>query len=163
MKYLAAVLAALAASTIAAWCSPPPGRITVTATVQANCILRSPNSLDFGHYSSAQASSRTIDANANVLSIACTKGVPGASISLDNGSNYSGTHRNLGSRDGKSLIAYEIYTSPDHSTSWTTINTLSYVPTSDAATDVPMYGRAFPGPSPHPGHYVDTVMAMVNF
>lgn len=158
-----AVLGAIAASTVAAWCNPPSGGITVTAAVPANCILRSPNSLDFGHYKAAQSRTGTLDANANVLSIACTKRSPGVTIALDNGRNYSGTHRNLGARDGKSFIAYEIYTAPDHSTAWTTVNRVSYVAASDAATDIPMYGRAYPGQNPSPGHYDDTVTAMVNF
>lgn len=162
MKYGFAIVALLAASTVEAWCNPS-SVVTVTASVPANCILRSQNSLDFGHYSSVQRRNGAIDVSANVLSIACTKGAPGVTIALDNGRNYSGAHRNLGARDGTSLVAYEIYTSPDHSTAWTTINTVSYAPAGNAATDVPMYGRAFPGEHPVTGHYVDTVMAMVNF
>lgn len=163
MKYVIAVLGVIAASTVAAWCNPPSGAVTVTAAVPANCVLRSPNSLDFGHYKAAQTRSGAVDVNTNVLSIACTKGAPGVSIAIDNGRNYSGTHRNLEAGAGKSLIAYEIYTTPDHSTAWTTVNRLAYVPASDAATDIPMYGRAYPGQNPRPGHYDDTVTAMVNF
>lgn len=162
MKYVIAVFGAIAASTVAAWCNPPSGSVTVTARVPANCILRSPNSLNFGHYKTPSRA-RAIDVSANVLSIACTKGAPGVSIALDNGRNYSGAHRNLGARAGRSLVAYEIYTAPNHSTAWTTVNRVSYVATSDAATDIPMYGRAFPGEHPSPGHYSDTVTAMVNF
>lgn len=146
-----------------AFANPPRGSITISAAVPANCLLRSPASLDFGRYNAAQTKNGTIDATGDVLSIACTKGSPGVYVALDNGRNYSGIHRNLGARDGKSLIAYEIYTSPDHSTAWTSVNTVSYAPASDAPTSLVMYGRAFPGRGPRPGRYADTILAMVNF
>jgi spore coat protein U-like protein len=162
VKYAIVTAALVLVSTVAAFSHPPASSLTVTASVPPNCVLHSPEALDFGSVP-ASAFGSPLDANANVLSIACTKGAQSISIALDNGQNFNGAHRNLAGRGGRDLVAYEIFTSPDHSTAWNQVNTVSYVPSSDQPANVMMYGRILGNQQPQPGRYVDHLLAMVNF
>lgn len=162
MKYAIVTAALVLVSTVAAFSNSPSGSLTVVASVPPNCILHSPEALDFGAVPSSALRS-PIDTNANVLSIACTKGAQSISIALDNGQNFTGSHRNLAGRGLRDLVAYEVFTSADHSTVWNMVNTVSYVPLSDLATNVTMYGRILGGQRPRPGRYADRLLAMVNF
>ena len=137
--------------------------IAVTAKVQSNCVLHSPLALDFGVYNPATQAGGPLDVVGSVLTVACTRGAPGVSIALDNGDAYGDSHRNLQSGNGRDLVGYEIYTDATHSTVWNMIQTVAYVPASNAATAISMYGRVLGGQKPHPGHYADTLLAMVNF
>lgn len=161
MKYAIVTAALVLVSTVAAFSNPPSGLLTVVASVPPNCVLHSPEALDFGSVP-AGALRSPLDANADVLSIACTKGAQSVSIALDNGQNYRGSHRNL-THNGRDLVAYEIFTSADHSTAWNMVNTVSYVPLSDAPASVTMFGRVLGGQEPQPGRYADHLLAMVNF
>ena len=162
MKYAIVTAALVLVSTVAAFSDPRTGTLTVVASVPPNCVMHSPEALDFGTVP-VSALRSPIDANANVLSIACTKGARAISIALDNGQNYAGSHRNLARGSGGDLVAYEIFTSADHSTTWNMVNTVSYVPLSDRPANVTMYGRVLGAQQPKPGRYADHLLAMVNF
>ncbi len=134
----------------------------VSAQVRANCVVRSPLGLDFGTYD-PRARGSAPEAVANALSIACTKGSPGIRVALDGGESYSDSHRNLRD-DANHMIGYEIYTGPDHATVWNMIQTVGYVAATSQSTAIPLYGRVLPlATKPEPGHYADTLLAMVNF
>ena len=137
--------------------------LAVTASVQANCVLRSPLELNFGVYKAAERGSAPLDAVGNVLWIACTKGSPSVNIALDNGQSFNGAHRNLRSTNGRDLVAYEIYTSANHSSAWNLVQTLSYVALTARPSVIAMYGRVFGGQRPKAGRYSDTLLALVNF
>ena len=136
--------------------------LELSAQVRANCVVRSPLGIDFGTYD-PHARGSAPEAVANALSIACTKGSPGVRVALDGGESYADSHRNLRD-DANHTIGYEIYTGPDHATVWNMIQTVAYVPVTSQPTAIPLYGRVLPQPAkPEPGHYVDTLLAMVNF
>ena len=137
--------------------------LLVGAQVRANCVLRSPLGLNFGVYDPTTRGNAPLDAVGNVLSIQCTKGSPGVRVALDNGESYANSHRNLHD-DADHTIAYEIYTGADHGTVWNMTQTVAYVPLTGQAASIAMYGRVLPiRTAPYPGHYADTLLAMVNF
>jgi len=161
LKYLIAFVLFFALTTRATLEATTHATLAVTATVAADCVVTAPVALDFGSYNPATASGPP-EANAEALSIVCTNGAPGVTIGLDNGRSYAGSHRNLQSgNDG--TVAYEIYTSPDYATPWNLVQTVSFAPTSSQPSAIALYGRVLPGQTPRPGHYTDSLLAMVNF
>lgn len=135
------------------------GRLAVTASVQANCVVGSLQPLDFG--TSAARKAAIIDAAAQALTISCTRGAGGISIGLTEGSNAADSQRHLAS--GQDLVQYEVYTAADHSVVWNLVNTVQYVPASAKPVSVPLYGRAEPSKDAAPGRYSDVLLALVNF
>lgn len=139
-----------------------PGRLAVSATARANCMVRSPLGLDFGTYHPKAGASHPVDVAAAVISIQCTKGSPGVRIALDAGQGFAGGRRAL-ENDRRERIEYELYTGPDRTQPWSGSQTVTYLATSGSSTPLTLYGRVFPPASPRPGTYSDTVLAMVNF
>lgn len=140
------------------------GTLNVTAAVLANCAVQSPQAVDFGSYDPSQATQSPVDISAaDALQISCTKGAPDVAIGLDNGQNYTGTHRAMTAGGADSAVYYELYTTPARTVVWNRISTVAYVPTSRVAVRIPLYGRVVGAHSPHPGRYTDTLVAMVNF
>jgi spore coat protein U-like protein len=163
LKYAAVLALVLGGSTQAAFAATKVIPLRVSAVVKPNCVLHSPIGLDFGRYDTAHQNGGPLDAVANALSIQCTRSALAVAISLDNGRSYWGSHRNL--RDARSdLVAYEVYTAPDHATVWNAIQTVSYVPVTSQPASLALYGRVLPARTPpQPGHYSDTLTALVNF
>jgi spore coat protein U-like protein len=162
LKYLVLLGALMLALTCASREATNSATMRLSAQVRANCVVRSPLGLDFGTYD-PHAKGAAPEAVANALSIACTKGTPGIRVALDGGESFADSHRNLRD-DANHTIAYEIYTGPDHATVWNMIATVAYLPTTGQPTAIPLYGRVLAvNAKPEPGHYVDTLLAMVNF
>lgn len=162
MKYAVVFFALVLALTCASHEATNSTTFDVSAQVRANCVVRSPLGLDFGTYD-PHAKGSPPETVVNALSIACTKGSPGIRVALDGGESYADSHRNLHD-DTHHRIGYEIYTGPDHATVWNMINTVAYVPATSQPTAIALYGRVLtPTSKPEPGHYVDTLLAMVNF
>lgn len=134
--------------------------VTVRANVAADCSLQSPTSIDFGTYSAGS----TIDATADALQIACTKGASGVAVGLDDGQNYSGGHRAMRGTGGSSAVYYEIYTASARNIVWNRTQTVTYMPTTRQPAKLTLYGRVLGATdSPAPGNYSDTLTALVNF
>lgn len=139
------------------------GSLGPTATVTGKCTISAPAPFAFGAYDPV-VTNRTanLDVAANSISVACTKGTPGVTISLDNGAHYLNATRNLS--DGSDLLAYQLYTSAARTTVWDSTNVVSYASASMAASALPVYGR-IPGGQDAAvnASYSDSVTATVNF
>lgn len=124
--------------------------------------MRAVGALNFGTYGAANIRGRALKAADKVLSIACTKGSPGVRIALSNGRHFTNGKRHMHDSN-KVRIAYQIYTSRTHKTVWNELNTVSYSPTSDAPTEIKMFGKIPGGQHVESGEYHDTVVATVDF
>lgn len=134
--------------------------VIVTARVDANCIVHSSAALNFGTYVWTGTGGE-VDATANALTIACTRGAPGIKIALGTGQHASGSYRGL--RSGSTTLRYQVYTSADRTVVWDMVNTVQYVPSNSQPVDIPMYGRVVTDERPRPGLYSDVLLAAVNF
>jgi len=138
------------------------GTVAVSGAVTANCTI-SGSTLPLGTYNVLSATALT--ANANVLSVACTRGAAAVTIALNTGANpthASGTTRALNG-GGSNYLSYELYTSASLATVWSATNTVSYSPTSLAATVLTVYGKIPALQNVVVGAYTDTVTATVSF
>lgn len=138
--------------------------MSTSATVIAKCTVTSPTPLDFGVYDPVVTNNVNPDDVApNALSVSCTRGAPGVTITLDLGKNASGSTRYMS--DGAShLLHYEIYTTSARTTVWNATNSVSYSSTSLAAHALPVYGRIPGGQDAYTAaSYTDTITATVNF
>ena len=137
--------------------------LSVTAAVLANCAVQSPQAVDFGSLDPSQSAQAPVDVSADAVQISCTKGTPGVTIGLDNGQNYSGSHRAMTAGGTDSAVYYELYTTPARTVVWNRISTVAYASQTRTGVRIRLYGRIVGAHSPHPGRYTDTLVAMVNF
>ena len=87
---------------------------TVSTTVTANCTI-SAGALAFTPYDPVVANAAANLDQTSTISVACTKGAT-ASVSLDNGLNFSGGRRmKSGTTD---FLTYEVYSDSGRSTVW---------------------------------------------
>jgi spore coat protein U-like protein len=136
--------------------------VTVKAAVAADCAVQSPQSIDFGTYT--PGSNSTVDATADALQIACTKGATGVTIGLDNGQYYTAGHRSMRGSGGSGAVYYEIYTASARNVIWNRTQTVTYMPVSGQPVKLTLYGRVLGSTtSPDAGDYSDTLTALVNF
>ena len=130
----------------------------------AKCTVTSPTPLNFGSYDPV-VTNRTADLDVapNALAVACTRGAPGVTITLNLGSNAVGSTRYMS--DGAShTLQYEIYTTSGRTTVWNTTNSVSYSSTTMATVNLPVYGRIPGGQDAFVAvSYSDSVTATVNF
>jgi spore coat protein U-like protein len=137
-----------------------------SATVVAKCTITSFAPLAFGNYDPVVINrSSPLDNGANSLMIACTRGAPGVSVSLDDGQNFSSPYRRMlagGMPD--TYLNYNIYTTSGYSTVWNAINTVPYASDTKAASLLVMYG-SIPGGQDATvnASYSDMVVATVTF
>ena len=141
------------------------GTASVSATIVASCTITGAT-LAFGTYDPIVTNNSTaLTVSGPAFSVACTRGATGVSISLGTGNNSAnavGTTRAM--TDGSSdYLSYELYTTSAMSTVWNTSNTVSYSPTSMAATNETVYGTIPGGQDIPVNGYTDSVMATVNF
>lgn len=144
--------------------SPQTTSLATSATVIAKCTVTSPTPLDFGAYDPVVTNNVNPDDVApSALSVSCTRGAPGVTITLNLGTHFSGSTRYMS--DGAShLLQYEIYTTSARSTVWNTSNSVSYASTSLAAHALPVYGRIPGGQDAYTAaSYTDSITATVNF
>ncbi len=158
-----------------AFAGSTPANLTVTASVTANCTI-STSAVAFGAYDPVSANAST-DLNGNgSVSIACTKG-SAPNITLDLGSNASGSQRNMKITGGGSdVLGYELYQPPNTTPNtactfpgsqvWGTSGSAIFTPTAPASKTARTYrvcGTVAQGQDVSVGSYQDTVVATVNF
>lgn len=140
------------------------GTVGVSAAIVASCSITG-STLAFGSYDPIVANlTAALSASGSALSVACTRGATGVSVQLDagtNGTHAVGTTRAMAS--GANYLSYELYTTSGLTTVWNTTNTISYAPTSMAATSLTVYGNVPGGQDAFVANYSDSVTATVNF
>lgn len=136
----------------------------VGASVIANCKVGT-SSMVFGNYDPLVTNKTSALNVTGSVSVQCTRGAPGITLTLDNGANSahaSGTTRAMAG--GGSYLSYELFTDAARTTVWNTINAVSYVPTSMAAASLPVYGQIPGGQDvPAAASYSDGITVTVNF
>jgi spore coat protein U-like protein len=132
---------------------------TVSASVSANCTI-SAGALAFGAYDPVVTNAAADLDQTSTITVACTKGSTGV-VSLNNGSNASGTTRRM--KSGTDFLTYEMYNDSGRTTVWNATNTVSYTAASKATTGLTLYGRVPQGQDVPVGSYSDTVQATITF
>lgn len=142
--------------------------LAVSSAVAINCTV-STASVAFGSYdpvSTNAASGADLDGT-GTLNVACTKGAT-VTADLSNGANVSGTQRRLA--NGVNFLNYDLYRDSGRTLAWTSgagNNVNPYAPsataTTNAATNVTVYGRIPKGQDAASGSYSDTVTVTLNF
>ncbi|MFN2461674.1 MAG: spore coat U domain-containing protein [Candidatus Velthaea sp.] len=114
----------------------------------------------FGSWAYTAASTAT-----GSITVTCTTGTPVSSITLDNGSNFASSSRNL-KAGGAAVIAYGLYSDAGYSTAWGSgVNfpaAATYTATASAAV-FNVYGKAPAGPTVPAGSYSDSVGVTVTY
>ena len=133
--------------------------VTVTASVAANCVINA-GSVVFGTYDPVSShAAADLDAAGN-FQVQCTKGTV-ATVTLGNGSNYSGGTRRMS--NGSDFLNYNLYTSSGRATVWDSTNTVGYTAASKALHTLDVFGRVPQNQDVSTGSYTDTVQATINF
>ncbi len=157
-KYFAKMfLAGVAASVlgIAAHAATTTSQFNAQIQIQADCVVNSPNTLDFG----AQGLLNTnVDATAD-FTVECTNGV-NYTIAMDNGANASGSTNRMA--NGGEFVSYEIYQDASRTTVWDATSTMAGTGNGDPQTYT-VYGRVPPQTTPSVGTYIDTVTITVSY
>lgn len=163
MRRALLLTAALIALPLPSLAGEVTARLTVTASVAADCVVATNGSVDFGSYAvDPQARGGAVDVTAEAISVACTRNAPGVTVGLGDGKAPENGHRGM-TGPGTATVAYDIYTSQERSTVWNQVNTVAYAPASNRPVLLPLYGRIPAGQSVAPGRYSDVLLAMVNF
>ena len=137
--------------------------MTVSATVPTSCNFTGGSvALAFGSYDPTGPNA-TANLNATTtFGLRCTKGAS-AVLSMNNGSNASGTQRRM-TDNGTNFLNYQVYTNNTYSTIWNTTNTVSYTATSANPTNISVYGQIPAGQTNVPaGTYHDTVVITAKY
>ena len=124
-------------------------------TIQADCVVNSPNVLDFG---TVGLLNNNVDTTMN-FTVECTNGTA-YTIAMDNGANASGTVNQM--TNGTEFVQYEIYQDSARSVVWDATSTLASTGTGDPQTFT-VYGRVPPQTTPSAGTYTDTVTITVSY
>lgn len=143
------------ASTSAVAASPATTTFTVSATVQATCIV-SATAMSFGTYTAVLAS------NTSTVSVTCTNSTP-YTVGLDAGLSGGGvTTRAM--KNGAVLLNYALYSDAGHTTNWGN-STGSWVSGTGSGSAQPLtvYGQVAAGQYVTPGAYADTITATVTY
>ncbi|HXE80607.1 MAG TPA: spore coat U domain-containing protein [Vicinamibacterales bacterium] len=155
---MAALLGAFPASDAAAQTSDS---FQVLASVAENCIINTPNALDFADY---DPTSGTDDDAETTISLRCTKGTT-AEVLISLGGNPSGGQRRMTGQTLSETLNYDLYTDSSRTSPWGDTAGAGYDHTAASAawTDVTVYGRIPAGQDVSVDAYEDTVTATVNF
>ena len=157
-KYIARLLlAGVAASMMgaAAHAVTATSQFNAQITIQADCVVSSPNVLDFG---TVGLLNTNVDTTMD-FTVECTNGTA-YTIAMDNGANASGTINRM--TNGSEFVEYEIYQDAARSVVWDTTSTLAATGTGDPQTFT-VYGRVPPQTTPSADTYVDTVTITVTY
>jgi spore coat protein U-like protein len=130
---------------------------TITATVQATCLI-SATSMAFGTYTGALAETTS------TISITCTNTTPynvGLSVGLGAGATVAA--RKMTS--GANLLTYALYRDAARTQIWgTTVSTDTRAGTGNGVLQpLTVYGRLYAGQFVTPGAYSDTIIATVTY
>ena len=135
---------------------------SVGAAVISECSI-SAGSVAFGNYDPLGANATSNLDVSGGITVACTKGAPNVTISLDNGSHFAAPNRQMSRSGSSDLLQYQLYADSSRTTVWNTSNKVAYTSTSAAPQRIPIYGRIFAGQDVSTGSYSDSVIATVNF
>ncbi len=157
-KYIARLLlAGVAASMMgaAAHAVTATSQFNAQITIQADCVVSSPNVLDFGTVGLLSSNKDT----SMDFTVTCTNGAA-YTIAMDNGQNASGSTNRM--KNGSEYVSYELYQNNSYSTVWDDSNTVGSTGTGTAQTFT-VYGRVPPQATPSAGTYTDTVTITVTY
>jgi len=137
----------------------------VLASVAENCVINTPNNLNFGAYDPGGANlAADLDASADI-EVRCTKGTDNVEILLDLGQNTAAGQRFMAGVSLAESLQYELYLDGGRTTVWgdTAGNGYAYTAVNSGWTNVPVYGRVPQAQDVSVDSYEDTVQATVNF
>jgi spore coat protein U-like protein len=138
---------------ISAFAATATAQFTVTASVQATCIV-SATGLSFGTYTAA------VTAASSSVTVTCTNTTP-YTVSLNAGtaSGATVTNRSM-TGTGSVLLGYGLYSDSAHSTNFVKTGNLAG---NGGAQSIPIYGQIPANEYVAPGTYTDTITATVTY
>jgi spore coat protein U-like protein len=139
----------------------------VQLTIQAQCVINSTATLNFGSLGVLGGASGTTNNDQNTtVAVQCTNTTP-YDIGLDAGTTAGGstTTRLLVGTSSSATVQYKLYTDPGHATNWgNTVGTDTVHTTGNGASQShTIYGRIPPQTTPKPDTYSDTVTVTVTY
>lgn len=153
IKFLA--VAVIVTAAVPAFAATKTANLPISANVIANCTITT-TPVAFGNYDPVVANAAADLDAAGSVTVACTRGIVGLTVDLDNGL--------VGTRDmqnGAERLDYQLYTDATRSTVWGTGVSPGVV--TPAGTTLPVYGRVPQAQDVAVGAYNDTVVATINY
>jgi spore coat protein U-like protein len=151
----------------------PAAAVTITQqtfavqlTIQAQCVIRSAATLNFGTAGVLGGVGGATNTDAqSTIAVQCTNTTP-FDIGLDAGTTTGGsiaTRKLVG--PGAATVNYKLYSESTHTTNWgNTVATDTVTDTGNGASvNYTVYGRIPPQTTPAPGAYTDTVTVTVTY
>ncbi len=150
----------LALTTSAAYPASTTSTFQVQATIQAQCLINSTSTLDFGTQGVLSAN---VDQTSTVA-VQCTNTTP-YNIGLNAGTGTGATVATRKLTSGGATINYTLYCDSARSTVWgDTIGTDTVAATgTGASANFTVYGRIPAQSTPAPGTYTDTITVTVTY
>jgi len=169
--------AALLAAAGVANAATTPTNIAVSATVSQGCSISTTAALAFGAYDPIGANATAALNATGQVSVSCSKGATGLTISMDNGIHVVGTQRNMQGTVATDILLYNVFqpptnvagvactfpgTIPWNATAPAGVLTLTSAP-SKTARLYNVCGTVPGGQDATTGAYTDTIIATLNF
>jgi spore coat protein U-like protein len=151
-------VAALGLSSPRAQAATATTSFTVSATVQATCLI-SANNLGFGTYSGTQATA------SSTINVTCTKTTPyNVGLNAGTASGATVTTRQMQGPSG-ALLNYGLYQDSAYTKNWgNTVGTDTVAGTGNGTQQtLTVYGQLPAGQYVTPGAYTDTITATVSY
>jgi spore coat protein U-like protein len=143
-----------------------PHTMPVQAQVSVNCNFTAPSTMTFPAYDPAGANATNPLSGTGTLGVRCTQGAT-VTIGID-----TGAHAGLAApstramQNGAFNLGYDLYWEASYTNLWTTIagaGLRTYIPSSNALTNITVYGRIPGGQDVPAGTYNDSVEVTVNY
>jgi spore coat protein U-like protein len=139
----------------------------VQLTIQAQCVIRSAATLNFGTVGVLGGVGGTTNTDqTSTIAVQCTNTTP-FDIGLDAGTTTGGSiaTRKLLSTTTSATVNYKLYSESTHTTNWgNTVGGDTVTDTGNGASvNYTVYGRIAPQTTPAPGSYADTVTVTVTY
>ena len=153
-----AVIAGLTLSNRPAAAATATTTFSVTATVQATCLI-SGNNLGFGTYTGSAVAATT------TLSVTCTNGTTyNVGLNAGTASGATVTTRAM-TGPASATLNYALYQDSGHTTNWgNTVGTDTKSGTGNgSAQTLTIYGNLAASQYPTPGSYTDTITATITY
>ncbi len=163
-KNIAKLFAACAAASLmvsAAHAASTTNTFQSRITIEADCEITSPTTLDFGNSGLLNSN---IDQTSSFI-VKCTQGTD-YEIALDAGTTSGGTTTTRKMTDGNgNTVDYEMYSDSGRSSNWGNTSGSDTVASTGTGTDqsFTVYGRVPPQATPPAGDYTDTVTITVSY
>lgn len=151
-------VAALGLSSPRAQAATATTSFTVSATVQATCLI-SANNLSFGTYTGTQATANS------TINVTCTKTTPyNVGLNAGTASGATVTTRQMQGPSG-ALLNYGLYQDAAYTNNWgNTVGTDTVAGTGNGTQQtLTVYGQLPAGQYVTPGAYTDTITATVSY